>query len=85
VLRQQGGMAQQHFNVGEMKELLVALPKMKEQLDFRAKASVIADKLKIERALLDKLKKQKNGLMHDLLTGKVHVKPETTALEVTGG
>lgn len=85
VLRQQGGMAQQHFNVGEMKELLVALPEMKEQLNIRDKVGVIADKLKIERALLDKLQKQKTGLMHDLLTGKIRVMPESTTLEVTSG
>jgi len=34
---------------------------------------------------LHKLKQQKSGLMHDLLTGEVNVKPESTTLEVTGG
>jgi len=73
VLRQQGGMAQQHFNVGEMRELLVALPVSEEQLKIRSRISVIAEKIKVEKALLDKRQKQKFGLMHDLLTGKVQV------------
>lgn len=77
VLRQQGGMAQQHFNVGEMRELLVALPNLDEQLEIRARICAIADKIAIERAYLRKLGIQKSGLMQDLLTGKVPVKVDT--------
>lgn len=74
VLRQQGGMAQQHFNVGEMRELLVALPDLDEQDRIRNKIKAISDKLAVEQALAEKLRAQKLGLMHDLLTGKVPVK-----------
>jgi type I restriction enzyme, S subunit len=74
VLRQQGGMAQQHFNVGEMRELLVALPTLAEQNRIREKLSVITQKLMIERARAEKYRSQKLGLMQDLLTGKVPVK-----------
>ncbi|BBP63183.1 hypothetical protein PHLH5_07240 [Pseudomonas sp. Cab53] len=73
VLRQQGGMAQQHFNVGEMRELLVALPNADEQIKIRDKIDAVASKLAIERAFLEKLRTQKLGLMHDLLTDKVKV------------
>jgi len=73
VLRQQGGMAQQHFNVGEMRQLLVALPNMSEQLLIVDRLGMCDNKLKAEKATLIKLKKQKSGLMHDLLTGKVPV------------
>lgn len=74
VLRQQGGMAQQHFNVGEMRELLVALPNLAEQNRIREKLSVITQKLMVERARAEKYRSQKLGLMQDLLTGKVAVK-----------
>jgi len=74
VLRQQGGMAQQHFNVGEMRELLVALPDLNEQERIRGKIKSVSGKLAIEKALAEKLQAQKSGLMHDLLTGKVPVK-----------
>lgn len=76
VLRQQGGMAQQHFNVGEMRELLVALPELNEQERIRGKIEAVSGKLAIEKALVEKLRSQKSGLMHDLLTGKVPVKVE---------
>lgn len=77
VLKQQGGMAQQHFNVGEMKELLVALPAMPEQFAISGRISVSSRKIAIEEDMLKKLQKQKSGLMHDLLTGKVPVSVDT--------
>ncbi|MBA2658539.1 MAG: restriction endonuclease subunit S [Nitrosospira sp.] len=73
VLRQQGGMAQQHFNVGEMRELLVALPIREEQLRIRCRASSVEKKLQAEKKLQEKLHCQKLGLMSDLLTGKVRI------------
>jgi type I restriction enzyme S subunit len=74
VLRQQGGMAQQHFNVGEMRQLLVALPDSLEQTLISNRIQACADKLMSEQNILAKLEKQKFGLMHDLLTGKISVK-----------
>jgi type I restriction enzyme, S subunit len=77
VLRQQGGMAQQHFNVGEMRQLLVALPNIPEQLLIANKLKICANRLDAEQATFIKLQKQKSGLMHDLLTGKVPVNINT--------
>jgi type I restriction enzyme R subunit len=74
VLRKQGGLAQQHFNVGEMKDLLVVLPSKNEQLTIVERLSSISAKLTTEDLFLSKILKQKSGLMHDLLTGKVPVK-----------
>ena len=85
VLRQQGGMAQQHFNVGEMRELLVILPIMEEQLRIRDRANLVKNKLRLEKASLEKLKRQKAGLMQDLLTGKVPVKIDEQVAEIIGG
>jgi type I restriction enzyme S subunit len=85
VLRQQGGMAQQHFNVGEMRELLVALPSKEEQLRIRNNANSLNKRLRLEKSLLKKLKQQKLGLMQDLLTGKVPVKVEGPIPEAISG
>ncbi|MBT9609542.1 MAG: restriction endonuclease subunit S [Aquabacterium sp.] len=79
VLRQQGGMAQQHFNVGEMRELLVALPSLAEQALMRGRLKSVGDRLASEHAQAAKLQKQKLGLMQDLLTGKVQVPAQPTA------
>lgn len=56
VLRLQGGMAQQHFNVREMRELLVALPDLDEQGRIRKMISSVAEKLAIEQARVAKLR-----------------------------
>lgn len=73
VLRKQGGLAQQHFNVGDMRELVVALPDRDEQLRIRATLERSDAVLRSERAMLEKLRLKKQGLMQDLLTGKVRV------------
>ncbi|MEA1080864.1 restriction endonuclease subunit S [Marinobacter qingdaonensis] len=73
VLKAQGGLAQQHFNVGDMKNLLVPVPPLEEQRDiFRAVDSVIK-KLSTSEKRLAGLNNLKKALMQDLLTGKVRV------------
>lgn len=79
VLRQQGGMAQQHFNVGEMMELLVALPALDEQRSLSQRIDSSKKKISIEEEQLLKLQKQKSGLMHDLLTGTVPVSVDSAS------
>lgn len=71
----QGGLAQQHFNVGKMKALLVNIPPTGEQQKIE---SII---LKQEETINDltcnrsKLYSIKTALMQDLLTGKKRVTP----------
>jgi type I restriction enzyme, S subunit len=73
VLKAQGGLAQQHFNVGDMKNLLVPVPPLEEQRGiFRAVESVIG-KLSISEIRLAQFSSLKKALMQDLLTGKVRV------------
>ncbi len=74
VLRKQGGLAQQHFNVGELRDLLVVLPKMPEQNAIIERLAAISMEIENEQTLVAKLHQQKRGLMHDLLTGRVRVK-----------
>ena len=73
VLEGQGGLAQQHFNVGEVRKLLVRVPSLEEQEKIE-NLLLFQDKRILEhQRQLQKLQRQKNGLMQDLLTGKVRV------------
>lgn len=73
VLSAQGGLAQQHFNVGAMKDLLLPKTSMEEQAAILETASSLLQTITLESNYLGKLKLQKAGLMRDLLTGKVPV------------
>jgi len=73
VLRNQGGLAQKHFNVGDMRNLVVALPPLSEQ---RAIAAALID---VDALLggLDRLIAKKRDLkqaaMQQLLTGQIRL------------
>jgi type I restriction enzyme S subunit len=73
VLRSQGGLAQKHFNVGDMRNLVVALPPPHEQ---RAIAEALSD-VDALLAGLDRLiaKKRvlKQAAMQQLLTGQTRL------------
>lgn len=71
VLRNQGGLAQQHFNVGELRALVVALPPTKAEQEAIAEALSDADAL-IEslEQLVAKKQRIKHGAMQELLTGQ---------------
>jgi len=73
VLSKQGGLAQQHFNVGEMKSLLVAVPSTDEQKKIVQILKSLESRIMKEKLYLDKIGQKKHGLMQDLLTGKVRV------------
>jgi len=73
VLEGQGGLAQQHFNVGEMKTLLVKTPSLAEQdmieQTLLKQAAVMSD---LDNSM-SKLRVIKTALMQDLLTGRKRV------------
>ena len=71
VLRNQGGLAQQHFNVADLRTLVVALPPTKAEQDAIAEALSDADAL-VESLdqLLVKKRQLKQGAMQELLSGK---------------
>jgi type I restriction enzyme S subunit len=73
VLKKQGGLAQQHFNVGDMQNLIVAVPSKNEQLKIEKSIGIILFQLKDKQAILSTYKSLKKALMQDLLTGKVRV------------
>lgn len=72
-LRAQGGPAQQQFNVGEPRDLLIILPRMSEEKAIVDRLAAASNKMKEEQSLVEKLQLQKQSLMHDLLTGRVRV------------
>jgi type I restriction enzyme S subunit len=74
VLSRQGGLAQQHFNVTEMKKLRVAFPSRNEQRRIVAAYNCYSSKLAINQRLLAKQRSIKQGLVEDLLSGRVRVK-----------
>lgn len=63
-------------NSAVLNSLVFAWPTIQEQLEIVSQASSIDGKISKEREYLEKLKRQKSGLMHDLLTGKVPVTPD---------
>lgn len=57
-----------------LNSLLFVFPPLSEQQLIIGRAEINNQKIRTEKFLLEKLRKQKAGLMHDLLTGKVQVK-----------
>ncbi len=79
----QGGLAQQHFNVGEMKSLLIKVPMLDEQEHIENLFLTHAKTIRETTRNLAKLGRLKTSLMQDLLTGKVSVTPLLTDQEVS--
>jgi len=59
-----------------LRTLKLPVPPINEQEEIKQRYDAISLKLELESLRLTKLQKQKFGLMHDLLTGKVKVQPE---------
>jgi hypothetical protein len=57
-----------------IKSFIIPLPDIKEQLRIIQPLNIHDARIRTEEQYRDKLKLQKKGLMHDLLTGKVRVK-----------
>jgi len=72
----QGGGAQQNLNVGWFVTLLVMRPSLTEQQTIVTRLSEIGANIRRNELLRKKYSELKNGLMQDLLTGKVPVKPD---------
>jgi type I restriction enzyme S subunit len=73
VLRAEGGLAQKHFNVGEMKKMLVPVPPLAEQNEITAKVHELATTSNLLEVELKRLKLFKTAIMSDLLSGRVRV------------
>src|SRR6266704_1116350 len=73
VLRAQGGLAQQHFNVGELEKLQVAVPPLDEQERISDILDAAKERIEAESVSLEKLRALREGLTDDLVTGRVRV------------
>ncbi|MFN3474450.1 MAG: restriction endonuclease subunit S [Blastomonas sp.] len=69
----QGGLAQQHFNVGEMKKLKMPLPSLTRQDRIIEVLDAAWQSVRIEEAQLATLKSTKTALMSALLSGQIRV------------
>jgi len=63
----------ERVSLGEFKELCLPVPKFDEQYEIESRIQTLQVFLANSYKDWHKLKKQKSGLMHDLLTGKVPV------------
>ncbi|MDQ1336223.1 MAG: type restriction enzyme subunit [Thermodesulfobacteriota bacterium] len=66
------------MNLPNGEKLIVAKPDVEEQSRIAANIDTHLDRISAEEQLLEKIKLQKRGLMHDLLSGKVRVKTDTS-------
>jgi restriction endonuclease S subunit len=73
VLRNQGGLAQKHFNVGDMRNLVVALPPFPEQRAIAEALSDVDGLLRGLDRLIAKKRDLKQAAMQQLLTGQTRL------------
>ncbi|WP_084435618.1 restriction endonuclease subunit S [Desulfomicrobium escambiense] len=73
VLRNQGGLAQKHFNVGDMRNLVVALPPLPEQRAIAEALSDVDELLDALDRLIAKKRDIKQAAMQQLLTGQTRL------------
>jgi type I restriction enzyme S subunit len=66
------------INSTQLKKFPVVLPSLNEQLEIEKRIDTINLKINMLNYEHSKHQKQKSGLMHDLLTGKVQVNTEVT-------
>jgi len=67
------GTTRAEISIGILRKLRLPLPSLPEQELIADVLNVHDTRIRTEEAYRDKLKLQKQGLMHDLLTGKVRV------------
>jgi len=73
IARVEGGLAQKHFNVGEMKKMLVPVPPLSEQVAISARIAALARAEYTNAEILIRLHSLKSALSSDLLTGHKRV------------
>lgn len=74
-----------YINKAGCESIPVAVPPIEEQQVIVGRIESIENIENSESQIALKLRSQKHGLMYDLLTGKVRVKPHTKTLELADG
>ena len=67
------GLAQQHLNVGAVKNTLIPVPPLAAQRKIAAHLSAVDAKLAAEEARRQSIDRLFQSLLHNLMTGKVRV------------
>jgi type I restriction enzyme S subunit len=73
------GNAQKTVTLTELSKFPITFPCSHEQRQIYKMLEILDNKIFATEIEFDKLKKQKSGLMHDLLTGKVSVNVDSDA------
>ena len=81
VKRYEQGVTRRRTNLGNFRRVIVALPSLDEQECIIQRLAASGEQIKLGELHIEKLRQQKRGLMHDLLTGHVRV-PESTDVAV---
>lgn len=71
VKRFEQGVTRRRMNLGNLRRVIVALPSLDEQKCIIQRLAVFGEQIKVAELQAEKLRQQKQGLMHDLLTGRV--------------
>ncbi len=74
VRRFEQGVTRRRTNLGNFSRVVVSHPDIAEQKRIVDLLSSASDRIKSTESVVAKLRQQKHGLMHDLLTGRVRVK-----------
>ncbi len=81
-----GGSTVGHVRVGDIRELWMFMPSSRtEQKQIAGSVIAVTSRLQLEKQRHDKLTRIKQGLMHDLLTGKVPLKVKQEPVEMVCG
>ncbi len=81
VQRYEQGVTRPRVNTGNLNRILVPKPSVEEQRNIIGCLANLTRQIELEIAKTGKLRRQKSGLMHDLLSGKVPVKLDEPELE----
>ena len=74
IFRLNAGGNREGLNYQQLRAFIVPWPQQDERLKIAVRLNSAEGHISVERQLLIKLRQQKHGLMHDLLTGRVRVK-----------
>jgi type I restriction enzyme S subunit len=77
------GVTLQRVNTTSLKQIIVSCPPLGEQKIISQRINKSLNLLSTQKEELDKLKSKKQGLMDDLLTGRVRVTPLLEQVQAT--